>query len=91
MSYTTTREYRLQGGTGQYRQTLMIGTLVVALAGCASVVALLAAVGVKGGADVFNTFVIGQMVTSLVGFVPYITMKRRGALPTEAEAEAATK
>jgi hypothetical protein len=43
---------------------------------------LFAAIGLTGGATVFNVFILGQMAPSLIGVVPYLMMRR--TLPQEA-------
>jgi uncharacterized protein (TIRG00374 family) len=43
---------------------------------------LFTAIGLTGGATVFNVFLLGQIAPTLVGVVPYLTLKRRGDLPT---------
>lgn len=42
---------------------------------------LFAAIGLSGGATVFNVYIIGQMAPCLLGVFPYLTLKRSGALP----------
>lgn len=42
---------------------------------------LYAAIGLTGGATVFNIFILGQMVPCLFGVIPYLLMKRSGDLP----------
>jgi uncharacterized protein (TIRG00374 family) len=49
---------------------------------------LFAIVGLTGGANVFNLFLIGQTTPCLLGVLPYLTLRRRTTLPTVAEAEA---
>lgn len=39
-------------------------------------------IGLKGGADVFNVYLIGQLSPCLLGVIPYVLLKRAGALPT---------
>ncbi len=46
---------------------------------------LFAMVGLTGGANVLNVYLIGQIVPCLFGVIPYLTLKREGAVPTEAE------
>jgi hypothetical protein len=46
---------------------------------------LFAAIGLTGGATVFNIFLLGQMVPSLFGVIPYVLLKRRGDLPVARE------
>lgn len=43
---------------------------------------LFTAIGLTGGATVFNMFILGQMVPCLFGVIPYLMMKRSGELPT---------
>lgn len=38
-------------------------------------------VGVKGGADVFNVFVLGQLSLNLLGFIPYLFLRRTAGMP----------
>lgn len=45
---------------------------------------LFAMVGLSGGANVLNVYLIGQIVPCLFGVVPYLLLKREAA-PTEAE------
>ena len=42
-------------------------------------------IGVAGGATVFNVYLLGQMAPSLIGVFPFLAMRRRGDIPTEAE------
>lgn len=49
---------------------------------------LFALVGLEHGATVFNVFIIGQMSPNLLGVLPYLALKREGALPTEVDAKA---
>ena len=42
---------------------------------------LYAAIGLTGGATVFNMFILGQMVPCLFGVIPYLLLKRAGDLP----------
>lgn len=42
---------------------------------------LFAAIGLQGGATVFNLFLLGQMVPCLFGVIPYLLLKRSGDLP----------
>jgi hypothetical protein len=42
---------------------------------------LYAAIGLSGGATVFNIFLLGQMVPCLFGVIPYLLLKRAGDLP----------
>ncbi len=43
---------------------------------------LFAAIGLTGGATVFNVFILGQMAPSVLGVIPYLAMRR--SLPKEA-------
>jgi glycosyltransferase 2 family protein len=43
---------------------------------------LYAAIGLSGGATVFNIFLLGQMVPCLFGVIPYLLLRRSGDLPT---------
>lgn len=51
---------------------------------------LFAAIGLSGGAasgaTIFNVYLLGQILPALVGVVPYIALRRRGALPDASEA-----
>lgn len=51
---------------------------------------LFAAIGLSGGAasgaTIFNVYLLGQILPALVGVIPYIALRRRGALPDAAEA-----
>jgi len=49
---------------------------------------LFEAIGLSGGATVFNVYLLGQIVPCLLGIFPFLTLRRRGELPTEAEATA---
>jgi glycosyltransferase 2 family protein len=49
---------------------------------------LFTAIGLTGGATVFNMFILGQMVPCLFGVIPYLLMKRSGELPTAAPSDA---
>jgi glycosyltransferase 2 family protein len=42
---------------------------------------LFAAIGLTGGATVFNIYLLGQMVPCLFGVIPYLLLKRSGDLP----------
>jgi glycosyltransferase 2 family protein len=42
---------------------------------------LYAAIGLTGGATIFNIFILGQMVPCLFGVIPYLLLKRSGDLP----------
>jgi hypothetical protein len=37
---------------------------------------LFAAIGLKGGATVFNVFLLGQITPNLLGAIPYLTLRR---------------
>jgi uncharacterized protein (TIRG00374 family) len=50
---------------------------------------LFEAIGLAGGANVFNVFVLGQIAPCLLGVFPFLSLKRRGELPTDADATAA--
>jgi uncharacterized protein (TIRG00374 family) len=39
------------------------------------------AIGLTGGATIFNVFLIGQIVPSIVGLVPYLSLRIRSAVP----------
>jgi uncharacterized protein (TIRG00374 family) len=41
------------------------------------------AIGLSGGATIFNVFLIGQVVPSVVGLVPYLSMRIRTTVPTD--------
>lgn len=43
---------------------------------------LFAAIGLHGGATVFNVYLLGQMVPCLLGAIPYLALKKKGELPT---------
>ncbi|MBX3228437.1 MAG: flippase-like domain-containing protein [Labilithrix sp.] len=43
---------------------------------------LFSAVGLTGGATVFNVYLLGSITPSLLGVFPYLALKRRGELPT---------
>lgn len=43
-------------------------------------------IGIAGGATVFNVYLLGQIVPSLLGVFPFLSLKRRGDLPTAEEA-----
>jgi uncharacterized membrane protein YbhN (UPF0104 family) len=43
---------------------------------------LFTAIGLTGGATVFNVYLLGTIAPSLVGVFPYLALKRRGELPT---------
>jgi uncharacterized protein (TIRG00374 family) len=38
---------------------------------------LFSLVGVQGGADIFNLFILGQLALNCLGFVPFISLKKR--------------
>lgn len=46
---------------------------------------LYAAIGLTGGATVFNLFIVGYMATSMIGVIPYLTLRRSGALPSASD------
>jgi uncharacterized protein (TIRG00374 family) len=50
---------------------------------------LFAAIGLTSGATIFNVYLLGQITPCLLGVFPYLALKKRGAMPTAAEAEAA--
>ena len=43
-------------------------------------------IGLSGGANVFNLFLVGQVAPQLLGVFPYLGLRREGTLPTEAPA-----
>lgn len=43
---------------------------------------LFAAIGLHGGATVFNVYLLGQMVPCLLGAIPYLALRKKGELPT---------
>jgi hypothetical protein len=45
------------------------------------------AIGLAGGATVFNVYLLGQLAPCLLGVFPFLALKRRGELPTEVPAE----
>lgn len=45
---------------------------------------LFSLIGLEHGATVFNVFLIGQMSPNLLGVLPYLALKREGALPSDA-------
>lgn len=45
---------------------------------------LFEAIGIQGGATVFNVYVLGQNSPAILGVIPFLTLKKRGALPPEA-------
>lgn len=46
---------------------------------------LFQAIGIHGGATVFNVFVVGLNGPSLLGAFPFLAMRRRGEIPASAE------
>lgn len=44
---------------------------------------LFAAIGLSGGATIFNVYLIGQLTPCLLGFVPYLAVKREPAAVVE--------
>lgn len=48
---------------------------------------LFEAIGLAGGATVFNVYLLGQIAPCLLGIFPFLSLRRRGELPTEAVAE----
>jgi uncharacterized membrane protein YbhN (UPF0104 family) len=50
---------------------------------------LFSAIGLTSGATIFNVYLLGQITPCLLGVFPYLALKKRGAMPTAAEAEAA--
>lgn len=49
---------------------------------------LFEAIGLAGGATVFNVYLLGQMAPCLLGVFSFVSLRRRGELPTEAEVPA---
>lgn len=49
---------------------------------------LFASIGLSGGANVFNVYVISGLALGLLGVIPYITMRRKTKIPSPAEAVA---
>jgi uncharacterized protein (TIRG00374 family) len=45
---------------------------------------LFEAIGLAGGATVFNVYLLGQITLCLFGVFPFLSLKRRGELPTDA-------
>jgi hypothetical protein len=45
---------------------------------------LFKAIGIVGGATIFNVFALGQNTPCLFGVIPFLTLKKRGELPPEA-------
>jgi hypothetical protein len=41
-------------------------------------------IGITGGANIFNVFVLGQNSPAILGVIPFLTLKKRGELPPEA-------
>jgi uncharacterized protein (TIRG00374 family) len=50
---------------------------------------LFEAIGLAGGATVFNVYLLGQILPCLLGIFWFLSLKRRGELPTEMPPEAA--
>lgn len=48
-------------------------------------------IGLSGGATVFNVYLLGQMAPCLLGVFPFLSLKRRGDLPSEASEAAPTE
>jgi glycosyltransferase 2 family protein len=48
---------------------------------------LFAVVGLSGGANIFNVYLVGQIAPALLGVFPYLALKRRGELPSDAAGE----
>jgi glycosyltransferase 2 family protein len=46
---------------------------------------LFAIIGLSGGANVFNCYIVGQMSLGLLGVFPYLALKRSHALPSQNE------
>ncbi len=42
------------------------------------------AIGLSGGATIFNVFIIGQIVPCVLGVFPYLLLRSRGRIPDEA-------
>ena len=38
-------------------------------------------IGIRGGATVFNVYLVGQLVLCPLGVFPYLTLRRSGRLP----------
>jgi hypothetical protein len=34
-------------------------------------------IGVRGGADIFNVYIVGALTPCLLGFVPYLALRKR--------------
>lgn len=47
---------------------------------------LFANIGLSGGANVFNVYVISSLALSMLGAIPYVTMRRKKKTPLPAEA-----
>lgn len=45
------------------------------------------AIGLSGGATIFNVYLVGQITPCLLCVIPYLSLRSKGALPTAAEAE----
>lgn len=43
---------------------------------------LFEAIGLAGGASIFNVYLLGQITPSLLGVFPFLSLRRRGELPT---------
>lgn len=50
---------------------------------------LFEAIGLAGGATVFNVYLLGQISPGLLGVFPFLALKRRGALVTEVPTDSA--
>jgi hypothetical protein len=46
---------------------------------------LFESIGVHGGATVFNVYLIGLLAPCLTGVIPYLALKKSGALPNTEE------
>ncbi|HVH47774.1 MAG TPA: lysylphosphatidylglycerol synthase transmembrane domain-containing protein [Labilithrix sp.] len=51
---------------------------------------LFEAIGLAGGATVFNVYLLGQITPCLLGIFPFLSLKRRGELPSEVPPDTAT-
>lgn len=51
---------------------------------------LFEAIGLSGGATVFNVYLLGQILPCLIGVFWFLSLKRRGEIPTEAPPAEAT-
>lgn len=49
---------------------------------------LFEAIGLAGGATVFNVYLLGQIAPCLLGVFPFLALRRQGELPTEAPEDA---